>query len=147
MNIFVGSFSFDRQKLTDAWTKGNLLPSLWFSSLIFERFCVATCASVFFFVFCCTHNIVSMQFCCCVVYALDGFLYFCDANTNTMHEKATPFGNRIGCWVDCKLEKGSKSITWNAEENSIPLSPSSNFYFWWTQEISRNNSFRSNANN
>lgn len=42
---------------------------------------------------------------------MDGFFYIFVMQTPTRcSEKATPFGNRIG-WVDCKLEKGSKSIT------------------------------------
>lgn len=112
-------------KLTDAWTKAiSLLPSRDFRFCsVFPTFCVPTCASVLF-LFSVAHtislrcNILLLRCVCTEMYGWVSFLYFCDANTNTMHEKATPFGNRIG-WVDCELEKGSKSITTIATEKSL----------------------------
>lgn len=113
------SFSFDRmencQKLTDAWTKEiRCLVVIFVVALSFlfrSTFCVPTlkrCVPLH------TQN-RSMQFCCCVVYALkcmDEFFYFSDANTNTMHEERKPHPLAIGLVGSiCKLEKGSKSIT------------------------------------
>lgn len=85
------------------------LLSLRWKRFVYQRV-QALCGFLFLF-FRCTHNIASMQFCCCVVYAAEMygwifslaffsfssfFLYFCDANTNTMCTGGKPHPLAIG---------------------------------------------------
>jgi glucan phosphoethanolaminetransferase (alkaline phosphatase superfamily) len=104
-----------------------------------------------FLFFRCTHNIAySMHFCCCVVYALkcmDGF--FSDANTNTLHRQSHTLWQSD--WLVGSIVSARKRVQINytmMQKKFISLSlPPASCFFRRTQEMARNNLFRSNANN
>lgn len=75
---------------------------IFFPRSIFQRLYTNVCAAyTFLFVFRCTHNIASMQFCCCVVYALkciDGY-FSMQTPTRCARRSHTLWLNRIGWWL------------------------------------------------